>query len=50
MSMPPLFPADSEWPWLIGTLTVDLQDIVRKHGKTALQVWLAIEEQFLGNH
>ena len=35
--------------WIFGTITIELQDIVRKRGSTAHQAWLAIEEQFLGN-
>jgi hypothetical protein len=33
--------------WLIDTITVELQDIVRDQEGTALQAWLALEEQFL---
>ena len=35
--------------WIFGTLSLDLQDIVRTHGGTARQAWLALEGQFLGN-
>jgi hypothetical protein len=35
--------------WLLGSLSVDLQATVRERGSTARQVWLAIEDQFLGN-
>jgi uncharacterized membrane protein YgcG len=36
--------------WLLGSLSVDLQATVRERGGTARQVWLAIEDQFLGSH
>ena len=35
--------------WIFGTISLDLQDIVRTHGGTARQAWLALEGQFLGN-
>ena len=35
--------------WIFGTLSLDLQDIVRTHGGTTRQAWLALEGQFLGN-
>jgi hypothetical protein len=35
--------------WLFGTITVELQDMVRVHGGTTWDVWLAIEDHFLGN-
>jgi hypothetical protein len=35
--------------WLHGTITVELQDIIRDQSDTARQVWLALEDQFLGN-
>jgi hypothetical protein len=34
--------------WILETVTVELQDIVRECGGTALQAWVSIEEQFLG--
>jgi len=39
-------------PWLYGTLSGDLLDIVMRRGDsgvTARATWLAIESQFLGN-
>ena len=35
--------------WIFGTISLDLQDIVRTHGGTTRQAWLALEGQFLGN-
>jgi hypothetical protein len=35
--------------WLHGTITVELQDIIRDQADTGRQAWLAFEEQFLGN-
>jgi hypothetical protein len=35
--------------WLHGTITVELQDIIRDQADTARQAWLALEDQFLGN-
>ena len=35
--------------WIFGTISLNLQDIVRTHGGTARQAWLALEGQFLGN-
>ena len=35
--------------WIFGTISLDLQDIVRTHGGTARQAWLPLEGQFLGN-
>jgi hypothetical protein len=35
--------------WIFGTLSLDLQDVVRTPGGTARQAWLALEGQFLGN-
>jgi len=35
--------------WIFGTLTPNLQDIIRMPGVTARQAWLALEGQFLGN-
>jgi hypothetical protein len=32
-----------------GTITVELQDIVRDQADTARQAWLSLEDQFLGN-
>jgi hypothetical protein len=34
---------------LHGTITVQLQDIIRDQAHTGRQAWLALEEQFLGN-
>jgi hypothetical protein len=40
-------------PWLLGTIIVDLQETTRAHNHTrnltAQQLWVALEEQFLGN-
>jgi hypothetical protein len=35
--------------WLHGTITVELQDIIRDQSDTGRQSWLALEDQFLGN-
>ena len=35
--------------WIFGTISLDLQDLVRTHGGTARQAWLALEGQFIGN-
>jgi hypothetical protein len=35
--------------WLHGTITVELQDIIRDQADTGRQAWLALEEQFLDN-
>jgi hypothetical protein len=35
--------------WLHGTITVELQDIIRDQADTARQEWLALEDKFLGN-
>jgi hypothetical protein len=35
--------------WLNGTITVELQNIVRDQADTARQAWLALEGQFLRN-
>ena len=35
--------------WIFGTISLELQDIVRTHGGTAREAWLALEQQFLGN-
>jgi hypothetical protein len=35
--------------WLHGTITVELQDIIRDQADTARQAWLALEDQFLRN-
>jgi hypothetical protein len=35
--------------WLPGTITVELQDIIRNQADTGRQAWLALEEQFLEN-
>ena len=35
--------------WIFGTISLDLQDIVRSHGGIAREAWLALEAQFLGN-
>ena len=35
--------------WIFGTISLDLQDLVRTHSGTARKAWLALEGQFLGN-
>ena len=35
--------------WIFGTISLDIQDLVRTHGGTARQAWLALEGQFLDN-
>ena len=35
--------------WIFGTISLDLQDLIRTHGGTARQAWVALERQFLGN-
>ena len=35
--------------FIFGTISLDLQDLVRTHGGTARQAWVALEGQFLGN-
>ena len=35
--------------WILGTLTVELQDVVREAGSTARQARVALESQFWGN-
>jgi hypothetical protein len=35
--------------WIFGTISLDLHDLVRTHGGTARQAWVALEGQFLGN-
>jgi hypothetical protein len=35
--------------WLTNTITVDLQEVVQKRGRLARNLWLALENQFLGN-
>jgi hypothetical protein len=34
---------------LQGTITVELQDIIRDQADTTRQAWLTLEDQFLGN-
>jgi hypothetical protein len=34
---------------LTNTFTADLQEVVRDHGHPARHLWLALENQFLGN-
>jgi hypothetical protein len=36
--------------WLLSSLSVNLQATVCEHGGTTCQVWLAIEDQFLGKN
>jgi hypothetical protein len=35
--------------WIINSISVDLHQVVRERGCTARHLWLAIENQFLGN-
>jgi hypothetical protein len=35
--------------WLHGTITIELQDIIRDQADTGHQAWLALEEQSFGN-
>jgi hypothetical protein len=35
--------------WIFGTISLDLQDIVRTLDPTARVMWLSLETQFLGN-
>jgi hypothetical protein len=35
--------------WIINSISADLHQVVREHGCTARHLWLAIENQFLGN-
>jgi hypothetical protein len=35
--------------WISGTISLDLQDIMRTPDPTARVMWLALETQFLGN-
>jgi hypothetical protein len=35
--------------WLTNTITVDLQEVVRECGHPTCHLWLALENQFLGN-
>ena len=35
--------------WIFRNISLDLQDLVRTHGGTARQAWVALEGQFLGN-
>jgi hypothetical protein len=36
--------------WISNSISADLHYVVRKRGCTARHLWLAIENQFLGNH
>jgi hypothetical protein len=36
--------------WISNSISVDLHQVVRERGCTACHLWLAIENQFLGNH
>jgi hypothetical protein len=35
--------------WIFGTISLDLQNLVRTRDGTARQAWLALEGRFLGN-
>jgi hypothetical protein len=35
--------------WIFGTISLDLQDLVRTHDGTTRQAWVALKGQFLGN-
>jgi hypothetical protein len=36
--------------WLLSTISIDLQETTCARDRTAQQLWVALEEQFLGNH
>jgi hypothetical protein len=36
--------------WIRNSITLELHQVVRERGATAPHLWLAIENQFLGNH
>jgi hypothetical protein len=36
--------------WISNSITPELHQVVQEHGATACHLWLAIENQFLGNH
>jgi hypothetical protein len=36
--------------WLLGTISNDLMEIIHEPSNMTLQAWLAIENQFLGQH
>jgi hypothetical protein len=36
--------------WISNSISADLHQVVWEHGCTARHLWLAIENQFLGNH
>jgi hypothetical protein len=36
--------------WISNSISTDLHQVVREHGCRACHLWLAIENQFLGNH
>jgi hypothetical protein len=36
--------------WMLGTLSIKLQEIIHEPSETAWQAWLAIKAQFLDNH
>lgn len=35
--------------WILKTVTIELHDVICMCGDTTRKVWVAIEEQFLGN-
>jgi hypothetical protein len=35
--------------WLTNTITADLQEVIRERGHPVCHLWLALENQFLGN-
>jgi hypothetical protein len=36
--------------WILGTLSLELHEIIRESTETARQAWLALNGQFIGNH
>jgi hypothetical protein len=36
--------------WLYNTISPELQDVTRQNGHTPCDAWLALENQFIGNH
>jgi hypothetical protein len=42
-------PDSTVMSWIFGTISLDLQDIVRTPNSNACNAWLALESQFLGN-
>ena len=36
-------------PWILGTLSEDLTEVISSQGSPARGAWLAVESKFLGN-